>query len=244
MAIKAILRVDKMNEYYLPDDYEPNEVNKTKEDENITYWTKNRIRKSKIYQYYVYKYARKIKKSPNTIIDVGCGTGLKLKTLKDEDTQIIGIDQPSAISYCKNNLDFGEWIADDIENPEKLSDIPKGDLVICSDVIEHLNDPDKLIKYIKEAMLKDGILILSTPERDKLRGKQNRNPSNPVHIREWNNRELKRYLEDRGFKIIDQKNVLPVKISLSFEFLMEMYKALKKFRTPFNNQIIIAKKDE
>ena len=230
--------------YFLPKDYKPNKTNITMESEDVTYWTKERIHKSRIYQYYVYLIAKEIKEKReiSTIIDVGCGTGLKLKMLTDNKSSIFGVDQESAIDFCRKNLSFGTWIVDDIEKPNNLSKLPKADMVICADVIEHLPDPDKLFEYIDSILKPEGILILSTPERDNLRGNKNRKPKNPVHIREWNNEELRKYISSKGYTLQKQKLTFPVKISLTKPFFMEVYKALKSIRSPFNNQIMVAKK--
>jgi len=92
-------------------------------------------------------------------------------------------------------------VADDFEHPTYSSET-QYDLIVCSDVIEHMEDPDMLLSYIKKFAHKDGTILFSTPERDVLRGKDNMHSPNRDHIREWNKEEFTRYLTSRGFTIL------------------------------------------
>ena len=158
------------------------------------------IEDSKSYQVAVYKFARKLikEKKLKNILDIGCGYGLKLKKFILPVCQdIVGIDQQHAISFCKENYKFGMWCVDNIENP-KLKLKRKFDLIISSDVIEHLVDPDKLLEYIKRFCYKNTIIILSSPERDIVRGKYSFGPpENKAHVREWNKREFYNYIKSK-----------------------------------------------
>lgn len=160
---------------------------------------------STLYQYKVYQYARKIIKSRNfcRLLDVGCGYGIKLKEIIHPVCQnIVGIDGNYAIKFCSNSYSFGDWYHDDIENPTLKLD-RKFDLIISSDVIEHMVDPDKLLEYIKKYSHKATQIIVSTPERDRI---SNQNPQGPPrnlsHVREWNMAELHSYFKSRGLRII------------------------------------------
>jgi len=238
--------------YYIKKGYIPNE-------ENIIldilpreiYWNKKRIIKSYYYQYYIYKFAldlikeRKIK----SIIDLGCGVGIKSKFIHNRfpDLIYIGIDQKEAIEYCTTNYDFGDWYINDIENPLLDSNFEKADLVISSDVIEHLNNPSSLLKYLKFLVKKDGLILISTPERDLLRGKSCLECPNKFHIREWNASEFKKYIESKGFKILKHELCYPIKITISakIEYIKAFYSEIIKrfiFRKALKyNQLLLLK---
>ena len=171
------------------------------------YWNANRIRMARSYQYPVYTKAAKLirEKGAQSIIDVGCGVGIKLVRLNKLFPQldIVGIDQPHPIEFCKTHHRFGRWISDDLEASNLSSDV-KGDLIICSDVIEHLVNPTLLLDYLKNLMNDQSILILSTPERVLLHGADIMHSPNKHHIREWRASELKSYIEAQGFEIINK----------------------------------------
>jgi SAM-dependent methyltransferase len=136
-------------------------------------------------------------------LDIGCGFGIKLKEIiVPVCRNIVGIDAKHAIDFCKRSHNFGRWFADDIENPG-LELTEKFDLIISADVIEHLVDPDNLIDYIKRFSHKGTEVIISTPERDIVRGEDNLGPSpNRSHVREWNKAEFQKYLSNSGFSVL------------------------------------------
>jgi hypothetical protein len=78
--------------------------------------------------------------------------------------------------------------------------IPKADLVICADVIKHVDDPDALIGFlVKRARY---WIVVSTPDRDLMYGYRLINkhyhgpPKNPSHIREWTMPEFGCYVRE------------------------------------------------
>lgn len=76
------------------------------------------------------------------------------------------------------------------------------DLIICSDVIEHIPDPDQLINCLKS--LDSKFIVFSTPNRDLFNSKYSQlgPPPNPSHCREWNFEEFETYIR-KNFEVID-----------------------------------------
>lgn len=185
------------------------------------YWNKYRIRSSSAFQWSVYQYASALIKKwkLKTIVDLGCGSGIKLnKLIAKSATNIIGVDQKSAIEYCKKNHKQGRYYVDDFDNPS-LELNENIDFIICADVIEHLVDPDVLLDYLKQISNNDTYILFSTPERDLLRGQDCMESTKPEHVREWNSMEFKCYLENSGFSILDHKLEYPLRFTLNNSFL-------------------------
>lgn len=202
--------------YFIKDGYRVNGTVITHEGvSGEAYWTQERLKLSLCYQYPVYKFACSLLQAGgiNRVIDVGCGVGTKLEMLHDAfpHVEIIGIDQPSTIGFCQKHHRFGRWIADDLEQPGTATAGLTGDLVICADVIEHMGDPDILLRYLKQRTAPGGRILLSTPERDLLRGRACNHSPNRYHVREWNRAELTAYLSHAGFSIVEHRLQLPVK---------------------------------
>src|SRR5215831_1019668 len=69
------------------------------------------------------------------------------------------------------------------------------DLVICADVIEHLPEPDGLLRYLQS--IAPCWIVLSTPDRDVVGaryGTMEGPPKNIHHVREWNMPEFRSYI--------------------------------------------------
>lgn len=232
--------------YYLPSDYRANPVVATREDSRgAVYWNSRRIKKARYYQYGVYRLAANMvqREEYKSILDVGCGVGLKLAQLHERlpDVDIIGVDQTVPIEYCRSHYSFGTWIADDLENPCTSSEGISADVVISADVIEHLENPDFLLDYVRQRIAPGGIAILSTPARDVLHGAQRREPGQPYHVREWTQDEFASYLHSRGFRILAHRLSAPVRVGLNLLWVSEWLNQVLR-RRPFRyNQVVVAR---
>ena len=232
-----------MNNYFIKENYTANTIPFT--DENISennYWNESRVKASRYYQYSIYNDVAKIanKYRIASICDVGCGTGEKLKLVhsRNSDLNIFGVDQSHAIDYCLNNHDFGNWIIDDLSNPLQAISV---DMAMCCDVIEHLVNPDILIRYLMKITVPGGLILLSTPDRDRVRGVNCNYSPNKQHIREWNFSEFSNYLKSHGLIIQEHYHSLPVKFSLNKFFLNELFWSILLRRNLNYNQVVILK---
>jgi 2-polyprenyl-3-methyl-5-hydroxy-6-metoxy-1,4-benzoquinol methylase len=138
----------------------------------------------------VYQLAADLSSKSNysSIIDVGCGSGYKLVHMLGQfDTT--GIEVNPAYDWLCKKYPARKWLLFDNVQPSTL----KADLIICADVIEHLDNPDDLLDFISEMDFQQ--LVISTPERDAVAGKNDYGPpENVSHYREWNAVEFKNYL--------------------------------------------------
>lgn len=143
-----------------------------------------------MYQKKVYERALHIMqaKGYKTILDVGCGSGYKLMNMLGKyDT--VGADVGTTLEFLQNKYPTRKWMSAEEPWEEGVYD-----LVICADVIEHLSDPDLLLTRLRKTKCK--YILLSTPDRDIVRGPETFGPpTNPYHVREWNQAELKQYIE-------------------------------------------------
>lgn len=213
-----------MKNYFIKPEYTINQVPITSEkfSEGL-YWNADRIRASKLYQYSVYQDAIRLAKEykVKALCDVGCGTGEKLRLISVAipELKIVGVDQSHAIDYCLKTHNFGEWIVDDFSDPTSTL---QADMTICSDVIEHLVDPDILMSYLKRLTKPGGLILISTPDRDILRGESCISSPNKQHIREWNAKEFGLYLESQGLHVLKHYHAPAVKYSFTKEFIREV----------------------
>lgn len=143
------------------------------------------------FQKEVYEYAATLmaKHQWHTIVDMGCGSGYKSAHYLGQ-YKITGVDFSPAIDQARLDFPSYEWINADVFVPAHHV----ADLIICADVIEHVEDPDQFMKHML-AIRDWKCLMISTPERNKRRGRWHYGPPpNPAHYREWSMRELKRFV--------------------------------------------------
>ncbi|HET9957111.1 MAG TPA: class I SAM-dependent methyltransferase [Polyangiaceae bacterium] len=209
-----------------------------------TYWTAARIRAADTYQWGVYALAERElrRRAARTVVDVGCGPAPKLAALqkRNPDVSFIGIDQGSAVTYCRGHYQWGDWLEEDLANPKQTPSDIQGDVVICADVIEHVLDPDVLLDYLKQHVTPCGLLIISTPDRDLLRGPNCTQSPNPQHVREWNGEEFKRYLQSRGLRVTRQIRQLPIRLRLGRPLLDELILRAVRGQPLRYNQVCLA----
>ena len=142
-----------------------------------------------------------------TVLDVGCGDGALTYRIAKKGAEVIGLD----------NSKEGIELAKEIFNKKKISanfilasayNMPvKNDSIDCavlSDVIEHVREPEKVLKEIKRVLKNNGKVVISTPYRfgeilwDK------------YHVREYCPSELKASLESdfKNIEIIESHSAL------------------------------------
>ena len=135
------------------------------------------------------------------IIDIGCGLAHKLVELHPR-FELIGIDYGDNLRGCRERYGFGRWIEWDLERDGLLELDPAvvaSSVVVCSDVIEHLVNPTDLLASLRALMEHAPAAVLTTPERDLVRGSSHTGPpQNPSHVREWNLAELETLLRSAG----------------------------------------------
>jgi hypothetical protein len=132
-----------------------------------------------------------------SVIDLGCGSAFKLLDLFGSyDT--MGIELTDTYHWLVKKYPIRKWLPFEKTNASQL----KTDLVICSDVIEHIKNPDDLMDFLKKIRFRR--MVISTPERNQARGTRDFGPpENTSHYREWNKEEFKEYVS-KWFTITEQ----------------------------------------
>ena len=190
-----------------------------------------RKRMNMYYQYDVYLYARDLIRNRNleSVLDLGCGVAAKFsKLIVPIANRAVGIDQPSAIAYCNKKYSKGLFIADDFDDPSE-DFTEKFDLILSVDVIEHLEYPEKFLDYIKRHAHPDTLVLISTVERDLLRGEDCMKSTKAEHIREWNTKELINFLSYSGFEILETHLLGHMKFNFSREYFKKRFSSDYQF---------------
>ena len=194
-------------DYSIRTDYQENPVQNTYDlSGDPSYWNAKRLDSAASYQWDVYEAAANLMRENGftRLLDVGCGPPVKLRALMPSGLDICLVNQPNLVSHASQLLPAARFYAANLE-----CDLPaleeSFDLVLCADVIEHLIDPDPCLDFMKRHLAPGGLLLISTPERHSLRGKDCTRCSHPMHVREWSFDEFVRFLSSRGLKVVDHR---------------------------------------
>lgn len=188
--------------FHIKPDYRPNLVQATYDaDADVAYWSEARIASTGSFQYDVYRLAAELARGgARSVLDIGSGPPTKLARLLPEAVEVDLVDQPNTGPIAARLLPRATFTAANLETID--FDLGRRfDLVVCADVIEHLVDPDPCLAFARAHLAPAGRLLISTPERDVLRGVTCRASIHPQHVREWNRREFAAFLASRGFAI-------------------------------------------
>jgi len=123
------------------------------------------------------------------VLDLACGEGYGSNLLSRVSKSTVGVDVSSEViahahsKYIKENLSFCLGSATKIPLGDKSIDV-----VVSYETLEHFVEHEHFMIEVKRVLRPEGILILSTPDRDLY---HNRDPNNIYHLRELDTEELK-----------------------------------------------------
>lgn len=98
------------------------------------------------------------------VLDVGCGNGIISRELGELKYQVHGIDvseKAIAKAQAVNTLDNVKFEVKDAES--LIGEGQSYDAIICSEVLEHLQEPANLLRALYQMLKDDGKLIVTVP---------------------------------------------------------------------------------
>ncbi|WP_267423485.1 methyltransferase domain-containing protein [Methylobacterium sp. GC_Met_2] len=125
------------------------------------------------------------------ITDFGCGSGFKLVKYFPAPTTI-GIEIEPSLSHVRAQYPDREWRSGE----ELVHSLRDAEMIITSDVIEHLPDPGALLQAFADSPAE--FFVISTPALELLAERKMSPrlgpPANPSHIREWTTDEFHKFV--------------------------------------------------
>lgn len=149
----------------------------------------------------------KIKK----VLDYGTGDGygadFLAKNCPNVEIFATDIDEESLEmarqKYKRKNLHF-----------VKMDNLPKIDLIVSFQVIEHVDNVEEYLRFLKSLLNKNGKIIISTPDR-RYRLTRSQRPWNQYHLREYDKSDLETdakrvFPEAQVYQLSGDKNMLRI----------------------------------
>ncbi|MEE9126443.1 MAG: class I SAM-dependent methyltransferase [Planctomycetota bacterium] len=168
------------------------------------------------------------------VLDIGCAAGFFLRVMLQEGHDVYGVE-PSAPIAAQAQENFGR----DRIHGGTLDDLPDSagferhsfDLVSCWDVVEHVPDPQKLLRQVREMLAPNGTLILETQNVDStfagMLGRRWQHYKHREHLYHFNPATIERILHQSGFRVVHNTPSYGGKY-VSFGFIAERAERMNK----------------
>ncbi len=143
------------------------------------------------------------------VLDIGCGVGTVSLYLASKGSKVLGVDiSKRAIDTAISSAEFlslnnnARFVSGKFQTIKVKG---KYDLILMTEVLEHLKDDRKVLNYVKNYLKDDGLLLLSVPSKNAplyrlnmLKGFDER----VGHLRRYTLGDLSELLLDRKMNIL------------------------------------------
>ena len=156
-----------------------------------------------------------VEEKDKLILDVGCGNGWLVNELIVQGFNAYGIDASESGIKIANRINSGRFFIHDVNEDELSLELcsKRFEVIISTEVIEHLYNPKKYIKFCKSILMRNrgGKLIITTPYHGYIKNlilaisnKMDYHYS-PLwiggHIKFWSRSTLIKLLSEEGFEV-------------------------------------------
>lgn len=157
------------------------------------------------------------KASPESIHEIGCGEGHWVLRWNEQGLSARGTDFSKDVIKIAQENSKNRGLPTTIFEPYSIYDLDpslhSADLVVCCEVLEHLEDPEAGLQALQKITKQS--LIVSVPREplwcalNLARGKYVRNFGNtPGHIQHWSKSEFVQLIS-KYFEVVEIKSPLP-----------------------------------
>ncbi len=150
----------------------------------------------------------KVASGTQAVLDLGCGSGRRTRLLTGSAKRVVGFDvSHEALRRARERDGAAAYLqgACDAALPFPRNSF---DAVYCAEVIEHLLDPETMVRECHRVLKRSGIFFVTTPYHGLIKNlviaaaafDRHFNPTGP-HIRFFTSRSLRGLLTRNGFDI-------------------------------------------
>lgn len=138
---------------------------------------------------------------PGALLELGAGAGFALEAARDAGWDARGLElSGGAVAWAREHsaVDITVGGVDDLRDHERW------DVIVAFQTIEHLVDVRSALRRVREALRPRGLLYLTTPDHGSMSRRALRRfwlSYRPEHLVYFDQRSLRRILEEEGFHI-------------------------------------------
>ncbi|MGE3809183.1 MAG: methyltransferase domain-containing protein, partial [Gemmataceae bacterium] len=181
------------------------------------------LKKSKNSSHY---HCRRLVGIGKSVLDIGCGEGYFAAELQKRGNRVVGVDALDR-PVCAEALD--DYIRADLEDGlESVVSQLRGrtfDIILFQDVLEHVREPERLLRECRPLLRPEGKVIVSLPNVANITVRlalllgrfqyTNRGILDRTHLRFFTRSTARQLLADHGLQIVKEKTtVMPVELAL------------------------------
>lgn len=174
-----------------------------------------------------YQLIKKYKKN-GKLFDLGAGWGHFLLTGKQAGYEIYGIElsaQPAL--YARKELNLPVERVDFFA----MSNEKKFDIITLWDVLEHIDDADKVIEKCNAISEQEGLLVIQVPQIDSFISKRFKEKWKMIsldHVNYFSKKTLPRLLENNGYEVKEIRTSIELKLFIMYTVLPFIRKIFPK----------------
>ena len=150
------------------------------------------------------KFLKLVKDIPvgSKILDIGFGTGDLLAELAKRGYDVWGMDiDKNGVEFAQNYFELKNLYALSDKDFFNLPNLPKFDMITFFELIEHLDNPLEFIQRVKNLLKEEGLMILSTPSRERMLVNSLSSDFPPHHLSRWSEESIAKLFAKINFKI-------------------------------------------
>ena len=173
-----------------------------------------------------------VHKQDAVVLDLGCSNGVNGKYLLENKLaqKVIGLEYDKLMAEEAANF-LTKVIHGDVTSANDWDKIGATtfDYVFMGDIIEHVTDSEKVLRFAKERLNQDGKIVLSLPNfqhidvwvhlyRKGFFPRNDRGIFDKTHLRFFTQKNVEEMLDKEGLKIIEMKRHFRFRDSLDSKF--------------------------
>ena len=173
--------------------------------------------------------ARRLVGSGQDVLDMGCGEGFFAAELKRDGNRIVGVD---ALPTAGEHTALEKYISADLNAPqptlERGLEGRRFDRVLLLDVLEHLLQPESLLREVRPTLKENGRLVVSVPNVANITVRlgllfgrftyTDRGILDRTHLHFYTRKSARAMLEEGGWEILEARTtVMPLELVLGLD---------------------------